>query len=92
MALGIEVHAYDPTVSMDLRAKDLAGIVLHASVEEAVQNVDAIVVLTEWPEFKSLKPVNIARYVRSKNIVDARNLMDADLWRASDFAYFGVGR
>ena len=92
LALGIEVHAYDPTVPASLYAKDLDGIVLHESAEEAVQNADAIVVLTEWPEFKSLKPVNVAGVVRSKHVIDARNLLDADLWRASGFAHVGVGR
>jgi UDPglucose 6-dehydrogenase len=92
LALGIEVHAYDPTVSASLHAKDLDGIVLHESAEEAAKNADAIIVLTEWPEFKSLDPVNVAKFVRSKNMVDARNLLDADLWRASGFAHVGVGR
>jgi UDPglucose 6-dehydrogenase len=92
LALGIEVHAYDPTVSKGPHADDLDGIVLHESAEEAAQNADAIIVLTEWPEFKSLDPINVGKFVRSKNIVDARNLLDADLWRASGFAHVGVGR
>ena len=92
LALGIEVHAYDPTVSASLLAEDLDGIVLHESAEEAAQNADVIVVLTEWPEFKSLMPVNVAKFARTRNIVDARNLLDADLWRASGFAHVGVGR
>ena len=86
------MHAYDPTVSASLLAEDLDGIVLHESAEEAAQNADVIVVLTEWPEFKSLMPVNVAKLARARNIVDARNLLDADLWRASGFAHVGVGR
>jgi UDPglucose 6-dehydrogenase len=92
LALGIEVHAYDPTVSKGPHADDLDGIELHESAEEAAKNADAIIVLTEWPEFKSLDPVIVAKFVRSKNIVDARNLLDADLWRASGFVHVGVGR
>jgi UDPglucose 6-dehydrogenase len=92
LALGIEVHAYDPTVPKGPHADDLDGIVLHESAEEAAQSADAIIVLTEWPEFKSLDPINVGKFVRSKNIVDARNLLDADLWRASGFAHVGVGR
>jgi UDPglucose 6-dehydrogenase len=92
LSLGIEVHAYDPTVSTSVIAGDLAGVVLYDSAKDAIQYTDVILVLTEWPEFKSLDPVKVAELIRSRNIVDARNLLDADLWRASGFTHIGVGR
>ena len=92
LSLGIEVHAYDPTVSTRASAEDLTGVVLHESVDDAAQHADVILILTEWPEFMSLDPVNLSRFVRKKNLVDARNLLDAELWRASGFAHIGVGR
>jgi UDPglucose 6-dehydrogenase len=91
-SLGIEVHAYDPTVLTGVSAEDLTGVVLHESVDDAAQQADVILILTEWPEFMYLDPVNLSNLVRRKNLVDARNLLDAELWRASGFAHIGVGR
>ena len=92
LSLGIEVHAYDPTVSTNISAEDLSGVILHDSVDDAVQEADVILILTEWPEFKSLDPVSLSKSVRKRNLVDARNLLDAELWRASGFSHIGVGR
>jgi len=92
LSLGIEVHAYDPTVSTGASAEDLTGVVLHESVDDAAQHADVILILTEWPEFMSLDPVNLSKSVRKRNLVDARNLLDAELWRASGFVHIGVGR
>ena len=92
LSLGIEVNAYDPTVSTSVSAEDLSGVILHDSVDGAVQQADVILILTEWPEFKSLDPVNLSKSVRKRNLVDARNLLDAELWRASGFSHIGVGR
>ena len=92
LSLGIEVHAYDPTVSTGVSAEDLTGVVLHESVDDAAQYADVILILTEWPEFMYLDPINLSKLVRRKNLVDARNLLDAELWRASGFAHIGVGR
>ena len=53
---------------------------------------DAILIATEWPEFALLNPSVIGNVVRSKNMIDARNILDAELWRAAGFTYQGVGR
>jgi UDPglucose 6-dehydrogenase len=79
-------------VSTNISAEDLSGVILHDSVDDAVQEADVILILTEWPEFKSLDPVSLSKSVRKKNLVDARNLLNAELWRASGFAHIGVGR
>ena len=92
LSQGIEVHAYDPTVLTGVSAEDLTGVALHESVADAAQHADVILILTEWPEFMYLDPVNLSKLVRKKNLVDARNLLDAELWRASGFAHIGVGR
>jgi len=59
---------------------------------EACASVDAILIATEWPEFASLNPTDIGKIVQSKHIIDARNILNADLWRAAGFTYQGVGR
>jgi UDPglucose 6-dehydrogenase len=84
---GATINAYDPTVN-----ESLYGMNIYKTAIEACASVDAILIATEWPEFASLNPTVIGKIVRSKHIIDARNILDADLWRAAGFTYQGVGR
>ena len=84
---GATINAYDPTVN-----ESLHGINIYQTAIEACASVDAILIATEWPEFASLSPAEVSQVVRSKHIIDARNILDADLWRAEGFTYQGVGR
>ena len=65
---------------------------IYKTAIEACASVDAILIATEWPEFASLSPDDVSQVVQSKHIIDARNILDADLWRAAGFTYQGVGR
>jgi UDPglucose 6-dehydrogenase len=87
-----EVHAYDPTVSPNLSASDLTGIIVHQSAFDCIENADAILVATEWAEFKNLDAQQVGDRVRSKNIVDSRNILDEVQWRNQGFRFIGVGR
>ncbi len=84
---GATINAFDPTVT-----KPLPHIILCKTATDACALADAILIATEWPEFASLDPSEIGNIVRSKNMIDARNILDADLWRAAGFTYQGVGR
>ena len=88
----IEVHAYDPTVSKYSEAIDLAGIYLHQSALECTFDADVTLVATEWPEFKKLDACLVGEKMRSKNVVDARNILDAEAWKSAGFRHIGVGR
>jgi UDPglucose 6-dehydrogenase len=89
---GVEVYAYDPTVSMNNTDQDLAGISIRGSIQDAARSSDLILLLTEWPEFRSLEPQNLSGIMRSKNVVDARNIFDSSEWRSAGFTHIGVGR
>ena len=84
---GATINAFDPTVT-----KPIPHIILYKTAMDACALADAILIATEWPEFASLDPSEIGNMVRSKNMIDARNILDADLWRAAGFTYQGVGR
>jgi UDPglucose 6-dehydrogenase len=88
----VEVHAYDPTVSPNSDALDLTGIYIHKSAFECIDGVDVILVATEWNEFEKLEAHQVIKRIRSKNIVDARNILDEDYWKSNGFRYIGVGR
>ena len=88
VAKGARVKAYDPAVT----SVDLDGIEVVADAYAACEGASAIVVATEWDEFKWLDLDKIAEVVSERNVVDARNLLDRGALRRRGFTYQGVGR
>ena len=93
--LGATVRAYDPTTTGRLsRIQDsfLEGIKVQQSVDEAMREGDVLVILTEWPEFRSLDFEQVKELLSGSAIVDTRNLLDPQSVRAAGLDYDGVGR
>jgi UDPglucose 6-dehydrogenase len=89
---GAVVNAYDPTVKADTDSSDLIGIQLFESAYDALAGSDVMAVLTEWEEIKGIEPVQVWNLMRSKVVVDARNVLNKDAWQSNGFNYLGVGR
>jgi UDPglucose 6-dehydrogenase len=53
---------------------------------------DVLAVLTEWPEFAGISPESVGKVMSHRRVVDGRNHLDRDSWRAAGFEYLGVGR
>ena len=87
LAEGAKVTAFDPVV------KQVEGLAVDVKSEiiQSVENVDAIVVLTEWQEFKSIKPEVIGKAVKQKIVIDSRNLLDKSKWEKQGFRFIGNG-
>jgi UDPglucose 6-dehydrogenase len=88
---GASVAAYDP-VAEDQARKLVSGIDFAASPLEAASGADAIVLVTEWPEFLKLDWRLVAERMRGQVVVDGRNALDPDAVRAAGLAYEGIGR
>lgn len=88
---GAAVTASDPQAvpNASLRFPDLTYT---TSVEEAVQNADAVLVLTEWEQYRALNPVELGRLVARPAIVDGRNCLDPAAWRDAGWTYRALGR
>jgi UDPglucose 6-dehydrogenase len=93
-AAGATVHAYDPQSMHETRRiyGDRKDLVLHASAEAALKGADALVVVTEWQEFRSPDFETIRRSLKAPVIFDGRNLYDPKLMAKQGFRYFGIGR
>ncbi len=85
------VKAYDP-VAMPNAAKVLQNVKLCEDAYEVAEGSDALILATEWNEFKNLDLVRIKRVMKQPVIVDGRNLYDPPLMRSLGFVYRGVGR
>jgi UDPglucose 6-dehydrogenase len=89
MAEGARVRAWDPVA--DGRGV-LPEAALCETVEEAVRDADAAVIVTEWPELAQLARPEIRDLMARPLIIDGRNLLDPAQARAAGFAYEGIGR
>ncbi len=93
--LGATVKAFDPTTTGALSALQqsfLDGINVEQSVDDAIAGGDVLVILTEWPEFRSLDVEHAKELLAGTAIVDTRNLLDPQSVRAAGLRYDGVGR
>ncbi len=91
MSLGAQVTAYDPK-AMENAKKLLPGINYAQSAYEALKDKDALLVLTEWPEFTGLDLEKVKNLLKQPIIIDGRNMYDKDKVEGLGFAYFGIGR
>jgi len=88
---GAKVSAFDP-VAREQAEKIFTGIEFAADAYEAAAGADALVIVTEWDEFRALDLEKIAEALRGKVLVDLRNVYDRDEAEEAGLAYFGIGR
>ena len=86
---GARVIAHDPTVS-DVHPLVACGIAQQPL--QAASQADALMVLTEWPEYAAIDAAEIARALRTKIVIDGRNILNAGALREQGVRYRGVGR
>ena len=84
---GAAVRVYDPAARCDIDEAETAE-----SAEAAMQGADALVVVTEWNQFRGLDPARIAQLLRRPVVVDLRNVYRQEEMRAAGLRYVGVGR
>jgi UDPglucose 6-dehydrogenase len=90
-AEGARVRGFDP-VAEDRARELMPGVDFADSALEALDGADAVVVVTEWPEFVSLDWSAAAGAMAGKLVVDGRNALDPEAVRAAGLLYEGIGR
>lgn len=89
---GAEVTAYDP-VAMAEAKKVLKNKVKYATSHyDALSKADALVIVTEWPEFRSPDFEEIYKKINDKVIFDGRNIFEPEDVKESGFTYYSIGR
>lgn len=88
----VDIVAYDPK-AMETAYQIIGDKIKYAKdIYHTMDGADVIAILTEWQEFKILDFNRMAKLMRHKNIVDCRNLLDANEMRAKGFFYLGIGK
>ena len=89
---GANVRVYDPVAAMNADGV-LAGAQVAGSALEAVDGADAVVLVTEWPEFRELDWAGeVKRRLKTPVVIDGRNFLDREALIAAGFTYEGIGR
>jgi UDPglucose 6-dehydrogenase len=88
---GAKVSGYDP-VAEDRAGALLPNVELCDSAEDALADADAVVLVTEWPEFAELDWKSLAGRMKQPVLVDGRNFLDPSFLRDAGFTYEGIGR
>ena len=88
---GITVSAYDP-VAMNEAKELLKNIEFPNDLETCLQNSDALVILTEWNEFRGLLPDYLSKYMKGNIVIDLRNALNPENFINSNFNLVQIGR
>jgi UDPglucose 6-dehydrogenase len=89
-ALGASIQAYDPEGHEARRL--LEGVIFKEGPYEAVRGADAMVILTEWDQFRALDLDRVKALMRSPVVIDLRNVYRPNDLRQRGFAYRSIGR
>jgi UDPglucose 6-dehydrogenase len=87
LAEGAQMKAFDPIV----KSVENLSIEVSDDVKMNVTGADAIVLLTEWQEFKEIDPKKISDLLNQKIIIDSRNLLQKNKWEKAGFVFIGNG-
>jgi len=87
LAEGVQIKAFDPIV----KSVENLSIEVSEDVKKNVTGADAIVLLTEWQEFKEIDPKKISDLMNQKIIIDSRNLLHKNKWEKAGFVFIGNG-
>jgi UDPglucose 6-dehydrogenase len=90
---GAAVHGHDPIANAPAAAAlGTDGVTFFDDMYETIAGVDAIVLATEWNEFRALDFVRCAATMRGTVLIDGRNIFDPGKVRAAGLRYLGIGR
>jgi UDPglucose 6-dehydrogenase len=91
IAGGARVRAFDP-VAREQAEKVIEQVEFASDAYAAARDADALVIVTEWDEFRALNLGKLAQVMRGKVLVDLRNVYDRDDAAEAGLVYSGVGR
>lgn len=89
---GAEVHVHDPEAMENVRTLFGDTIHFHSSPYDALKNADALLIATEWPEYRTPDFDKMASLMRDKLIFDGRNIYDPENMHELGFKYYSIGR
>lgn len=90
--LGALIRVFDPVAMENAKPLLPSGIVYANDAYDAAREADAVIVVTEWNEFRQLDLVRLAKELKERVLFDGRNVYDPNSVKQLGFMYYGVGR
>ncbi|MGQ4648975.1 nucleotide sugar dehydrogenase [Lyngbya aestuarii] len=90
--LGAKVKAYDPIISQTGMRHGLSGVIVETDPERLADGCDALVLITDWAQFKKLDYSQMARLMNNPVMIDGRNFLDREILERAGFQCIGIGR
>jgi UDPglucose 6-dehydrogenase len=88
---GAVVRVTDPAAGDNIR-RTWPHLDVVDTPEQAAERADAVLVLTEWKQYRELDPVAFGQVVRQKRVLDGRNALSRTTWEAAGWTYRALGR
>jgi UDPglucose 6-dehydrogenase len=88
---GAVVRVTDPAAGDNIR-RSWSQLEVVDTPEEAAERADAVLLLTEWKQYRELDPVAFGKIVSKKRVLDGRNALDMDSWVSAGWSYRALGR
>jgi UDPglucose 6-dehydrogenase len=89
--LGAKVKAYDPIVSQSGMRDGLSNVLVETDAERLADGCDALVLVTEWQQFRNLDYDKMSSLMHQNIIIDGRNFLDREALEALGYKYIGIG-
>jgi UDPglucose 6-dehydrogenase len=89
---GVKIKAYDPQATVNAKKIFGSKILYPDNPDKAIEKADALLILTEWNEFKQADLVKVKKLMTQPVIFDGRNIYEPEKVRRLGFTYFSVGR
>lgn len=86
------VVVHDPAAGPILAQRTNRPYEVAASAQSALEGTDLVIIGTEWREYQDLDPAQAAGLARNRYVIDGRNCLDAQAWKAAGWSYRGIGR
>ena len=88
---GADVTVHDPKAIANAKAR-FPKLKFEANLDNCVTGANLILHLTEWREYRELDPIKLGSLVAEKNLIDGRNMLDREKYRAAGWHFHALGR
>jgi UDPglucose 6-dehydrogenase len=92
LAAGAEIVVYDPEAMHEARRSLGERVTYATTAMEAIQGADAVVLVTEWNEFRAPDWSAVAKALRGRDVFDGRNIWEPEVVEGHGLRYTGIGR
>ncbi|MBW4515598.1 MAG: UDP-glucose/GDP-mannose dehydrogenase family protein [Timaviella obliquedivisa GSE-PSE-MK23-08B] len=90
--LGTKIKAFDPLVSQTGMRHGLSNVMVETDEERLADGCDALVLVTDWKQFRTLDYDKMAKLMNNPVMIDGRNYLDQETLEKAGFRYIGIGR